>query len=200
MTLHTAKGLEYPVVFIVGLEENVFPHVRSIGEPRELEEERRLAYVGITRARERLYLTNAWSRTLFGATSYNLPSRFLKEVPEELVSVAPDQRRASASRALPAGWGDSSPAFGAGRSSFNARPSPPRSFDRQPTPAERLAGRQRGALDLGLAPGDEVVHRQWGRGTVAAVSGQGERAMAEVDFPGLGRKRLLLRYAPLTRP
>jgi DNA helicase II / ATP-dependent DNA helicase PcrA len=200
MTLHTAKGLEYPVVFIVGLEENVFPHVRSIGEPRELEEERRLAYVGITRARERLYLTNAWSRTLFGSTSYNLPSRFLKEVPEELVTVAPGQRRAGASRPGPAGWGDSSPAFGAGRSSFNARPSPPVSFDRQPTPAERLAGRQRGALDLGLAPGDEVVHRQWGRGVVASVSGQGERAMAEVDFPGLGRKRLLLRYAPLTRP
>jgi ATP-dependent DNA helicase UvrD/PcrA len=200
MTLHTAKGLEYPVVFIVGLEENVFPHVRSIGEPRELEEERRLAYVGITRARERLYLTNAWSRTLFGATSYNLPSRFLREVPEELVSVAPAQGRASAARALPAGWGDASPAFGAGRSSFNARPHPPASFDRQPTPAERLAGRQRGALDLGLAPGDEVVHRQWGRGTVATISGQGERAMAEVDFPGLGRKRLLLRYAPLTRP
>jgi DNA helicase II / ATP-dependent DNA helicase PcrA len=200
MTLHTAKGLEYPVVFIVGMEENVFPHVRSIGEPRELEEERRLAYVGITRARERLYLTNAWSRTLFGATSYNLPSRFLKEVPEELVSVAPAQGRASAARSLPAGWGDASPAFGAGRSSFNARPHPPVSFDRQPTPAERLAGRQRGALDLGLTPGDEVVHRQWGRGTVAAVSGQGERAMAEVDFPGLGRKRLLLRYAPLTRP
>jgi DNA helicase II / ATP-dependent DNA helicase PcrA len=202
MTLHTAKGLEYPVVFIVGLEENVFPHVRSIGEPRELEEERRLAYVGITRARERLYLTNAWSRTLFGATSYNLPSRFLKEVPEELVSVAPGQAKggAGASRPGPAGWGDSSPAFGAGRSSFNVRSSPPVSFDRQPTPAERLAGRQRGALDLGLAPGDEVVHRQWGRGTVATISGQGERAMAEVDFPGLGRKRLLLRYAPLTRP
>jgi DNA helicase II / ATP-dependent DNA helicase PcrA len=201
MTLHTAKGLEYPVVFIVGLEENVFPHVRSIGEPRELEEERRLAYVGITRARERLYLTNAWSRTLFGATSYNLPSRFLKEVPEELVSVASAQAKASPGRSLPASWGDSSPAFGAGRSSFNARAgAPPVSFDRQPTPAERLAGRQRGALDLGLAPGDEVVHRQWGRGTVAAISGQGERAMAEVDFPGLGRKRLLLRYAPLTRP
>jgi DNA helicase II / ATP-dependent DNA helicase PcrA len=200
MTLHTAKGLEYPVVFIVGMEENVFPHVRSIGEPRELEEERRLAYVGITRARERLYLTNAWSRTLFGATSYNLPSRFLKEVPEELVSAAPAQAKAGAARSGPASWGDSSPAFGAGRSSFNARSSPPVSFDRQPTPAERLAGRQRGALDLGLVPGDEVVHRQWGRGTVATISGQGERAMAEVDFPGLGRKRLLLRYAPLTRP
>jgi DNA helicase-2/ATP-dependent DNA helicase PcrA len=201
MTLHTAKGLEYPVVFIVGLEENVFPHVRSIGEPRELEEERRLAYVGITRARERLYLTNAWSRTLFGSTSYNLPSRFLKEVPEELVTVAPGQRaKVGASRSGPASWGDSSPAFGAGRSSFNVRPRPPVSFDRQPTPAERLADRQRGALDLGLTPGDEVVHRQWGKGVVATVSGQGERAMAEVDFPGLGRKRLLLRYAPLTRP
>jgi DNA helicase II / ATP-dependent DNA helicase PcrA len=200
MTLHTAKGLEYPVVFIVGLEENVFPHIRSIGEPRELEEERRLAYVGITRAKERLYLTNAWSRTLFGATSYNLESRFLKEVPDELISVAASQGRASPSRSLPTSWGDASPAFGAGRSSFNARPQPPVSFDRQPTPAERLADRQRGALDLGLAPGDEVVHRQWGRGTVATISGQGERAMAEVDFPGLGRKRLLLRYAPLTRP
>jgi DNA helicase-2/ATP-dependent DNA helicase PcrA len=188
------------VVFIVGLEENVFPHVRSIGEPRELEEERRLAYVGITRARERLYLTNAWSRTLFGSTGYNLPSRFLKEVPEELVTVAAGQAKPGA-RSGPAGWGDSSPAFGAGRSSFNARPgAPPVSFDRQPTPGERLADRQRGALDLGLAPGDEVVHRQWGKGVVANISGQGERAMAEVDFPGLGRKRLLLRYAPLTRP
>jgi DNA helicase-2/ATP-dependent DNA helicase PcrA len=200
MTLHTAKGLEYPVVFIVGLEENVFPHVRSIGEPRDLEEERRLAYVGITRARERLYLTNAWSRTLFGATNYNLPSRFLKEVPEELVTVAAGEAAKGQARARAAStWGDASPAFGAGRSSLGPGPATP-SFGRPPTPAERLADRQRGALDLGLAPGDEVVHRQWGRGTVRAVSGQGERAMAEVDFPGLGRKRLLLRYAPLSRP
>jgi len=200
MTLHTAKGLEYPVVFIAGLEENVFPHMRSIGEPRELEEERRLAYVGITRARERLYLTNAWSRTLFGSTSYNLPSRFLKEVPDELVTVVGGQGRVGSARSgASTSWSDSSPAFGAGRRSFNTRSSPP-SFDRQPTPAERLADRQRGALDLGLAPGDEVVHRQWGRGTVMAVSGQGDRAMAEVEFPGLGRKRLLLRYAPLTKP
>jgi DNA helicase II / ATP-dependent DNA helicase PcrA len=192
MTLHTAKGLEYPVVFIAGLEENVFPHMRSIGEPRELEEERRLAYVGITRARERLYLTNAWSRTLFGSTSYNLPSRFLKEVPDELVTVVGGEGRVGSARSgASTSWSDSSPAFGAGRRSF---------FDRQPTPAERLSDRQRGALDLGLAPGDEVVHRQWGRGTVMTVSGQGDRAMAEVEFPGLGRKRLLLRYAPLTKP
>ncbi len=197
MTLHTAKGLEYPVVFIVGLEENVFPHVRSIGEPRDLEEERRLAYVGITRARERLYLTNAWSRTLFGATNYNLPSRFLKEVPDELVTVASDGRAGQA-RSRTAGWEDTGKAFGAGRSSLGQRPAP--SFERPPTPAERLANRGRGALDLALEPGDEVVHRQWGRGTVMATSGDGERAVAEVDFPELGRKRLLLRYAPLTRP
>src|SRR5919198_1361463 len=112
MTLHTAKGLEYPVVFVVGLEENVFPHVRSLTEPRDLEEERRLAYVGITRARERLYLSHAWSRSLFGATNYNLPSRFLKEVPDELVTVASSppsaKRRTSWS---PSGWGDTSPAF-----------------------------------------------------------------------------------------
>ena len=85
MTLHTAKGLEYPVVFLVGAEEGVFPHIRALTEPDELEEERRLAYVGITRARERLYLSHAWSRTLFGSTQYNPPSRFLDEIPAELV-------------------------------------------------------------------------------------------------------------------
>jgi DNA helicase-2/ATP-dependent DNA helicase PcrA len=162
--------------------------------------------VGITRARERLYLTNAWSRTLFGATNYNLPSRFLKEVPEELVRVASPSSTAGSFRRAATEWGDASPAFGAGRTSFGPRPSggagrpPAPSFERAPTPAERLAGQQRGALDLDLSPGDTVVHRQWGSGVVRALSGQGDRAMAEVDFPGQGRKRLLLRYAPLTKP
>src|SRR5581483_11100593 len=87
MTLHTAKGLEFPTVFIVGLEDGVFPHLRSLGEPDELEEERRLAYVGITRAKERLYLTHAWCRTLWGNTQYNPPSRFLEEIPEELTKL-----------------------------------------------------------------------------------------------------------------
>jgi DNA helicase-2/ATP-dependent DNA helicase PcrA len=85
MTLHNAKGLEFPVVFIIGLEDGVFPHYRSMGDQSELEEERRLLYVGVTRARQRLYLTHAWSRSLFGATSYNPPSRFLGEIPSELV-------------------------------------------------------------------------------------------------------------------
>ena len=85
MTLHTAKGLEYPVVFMVGMEDGVFPHLRSLGEPDEMEEERRLAYVGITRARERLYLSHAWCRNLWGQTQYNPPSRFLNEIPDALV-------------------------------------------------------------------------------------------------------------------
>ena len=94
MTVHAAKGLEFPAVFIMGLEEGVFPHLRSIGEPDEMEEERRLAYVAITRAQERLYLTHAWSRTLYGGTQYNPPSRFLDEIPARLVE-AIEQRRAS---------------------------------------------------------------------------------------------------------
>ena len=102
MTLHSAKGLEFPVVFLLGLEDGIFPHVRALGDPDELEEERRLCYVGITRARERLYLCHAWSRTLFGATDYYPPSRFLAEIPEELVHVlgeATDRGGASAGRA-----------------------------------------------------------------------------------------------------
>ena len=103
MTLHSAKGLEFPAVFLIGLEDGVFPHLRSLGEPHELEEERRLAYVGITRARERLYLSHAWSRTIFGATQYNPPSRFLEEIPQRLVEAIEGNRRSSRSGA----WADS---------------------------------------------------------------------------------------------
>src|SRR3546814_7459150 len=94
MTIHAAKGLEFPAVFIIGMEDGVFPHLRSIGEPDELEEERRLAYVALTRAQERLYLSHAWSRTLYGGTQYNQPSRFLDEIPAALVNLI-EQRRAS---------------------------------------------------------------------------------------------------------
>src|SRR5207244_12839221 len=95
MTLHAAKGLEYPVVFLMGMEDGVFPHLRSIGEPEQLEEERRLAYVGLTRARERLYVTHAWCRTLSGGTQYNPPSRFLDEIPASLVEEVKGSRRGS---------------------------------------------------------------------------------------------------------
>jgi DNA helicase-2/ATP-dependent DNA helicase PcrA len=104
MTLHTAKGLEFPAVFIVGMEDGVFPHMRSLGDPEELEEERRLAYVGITRAQDKLYLTSAWQRMLFGGSSYNPPSRFLQEVPEVLLEKAPKrQRRGPVDRAAASG-------------------------------------------------------------------------------------------------
>ena len=93
MTLHSAKGLEFPVVFLTGLEDGIFPHIRSLGDPDELEEERRLCYVGITRAQERLYLCHAWSRTLFGNTDYYPASRFLNEIPEELVHTIGETRR-----------------------------------------------------------------------------------------------------------
>ena len=105
MTLHTAKGLEFPVVFLLGLEDGVFPHIRSLGEPEELEEERRLAYVGITRARERLYLTNAWCRSLFGATQYNPESRFIAEIPNQLVTVLGDPTRRNSTGADSTSWG-----------------------------------------------------------------------------------------------
>ncbi|HET7481275.1 MAG TPA: 3'-5' exonuclease, partial [Actinomycetota bacterium] len=95
MTLHNAKGLEFPVVFIVGIEEGVFPHIRSLGDPDQLEEERRLCYVGITRAKERLYLLNAWARSLWGGTNYNPPSRFLGEIPGELIAVSERKTRAT---------------------------------------------------------------------------------------------------------
>ena len=99
MTLHNAKGLEFPGVFLVGMEDGIFPHMRSLGDPAEMEEERRLAYVGMTRARDRLYLTSAWSRMLFGGTNYNPPSRFLKEVPAHLIQKAEKRKRTSVAEA-----------------------------------------------------------------------------------------------------
>ena len=109
MTMHSAKGLEYPVVFLLGMEDGVFPHGRALGDPDELEEERRLAYVGITRAQQRLFLTHAWSRTLYGNTQYNPPSRFLDEIPSDLVTDAEGSRsarRRSQSRLGRTSWGD----------------------------------------------------------------------------------------------
>ncbi|CAN5194713.1 DNA helicase PcrA [soil metagenome] len=177
MTLHAAKGLEYPVVFLTGLEDGVFPHLRTLGDERELQEERRLAYVGITRARERLYLSRAHVRSAWGQTSYNPPSRFLDEVPEGLV-----------------GWQR-------GESSVSA-PAP--ALTRA---AERLVGTARGrTAGPGLRPipdlevGDRVTHDAFGLGTVTATRGAGDSTQAEVDFGGgTGAKWLLLRYAPLEK-
>jgi DNA helicase-2/ATP-dependent DNA helicase PcrA len=177
MTLHAAKGLEYPVVFLTGLEDGVFPHLRTLGDERELQEERRLAYVGITRARERLYASRAHLRSAWGQTSYNPPSRFLDELPDALV----DWRRSESSVTAPA------PAL--------------------TRAADRLVGTARGrSAGPGLRPipnleiGDRVNHDAFGLGRVTATRGAGDGAQAEVDFGGsTGAKWLLLRYAPLEK-
>jgi len=169
MTLHTAKGLEFPVVFLTGLEDGVFPHQRSLGDPRELEEERRLAYVGLTRAQQRLYLSRSVVRSAWGAPQHYPASRFLEEIPAELL----DWRREESTVS-------STPAAAA----VAARPGV-RSPGNRPV--------------IHLEPGDRVTHDAFGMGTVVVVEGVGERAVASIDFRTEGVKRLLLRYAPVEK-
>ncbi len=174
MTLHTAKGLEFPVVFLTGLEDGVFPHMRSLGDSTELEEERRLAYVGITRARSRLYVTRATSRSAWGAPSYNPASRFLDELPDHLL----DWRREAQA---PTQW--------------TRRPAASSNFRSSTVAARSSRSREIPSLD----PGDRVSHDSFGLGTVIALEGQGDNAVASVDFGSQGVKRLLLRYAPVDK-
>jgi len=172
MTLHTAKGLEFPVVFLTGLEDGTFPHLRSLADPAELAEERRLAYVGITRARERLYVSRAAVRSAWGQPSYNPASRFLGEIPQGLV----DWRRTETT-----------------------------SMRTSSTPAVARLAQRPGVASPGnreivhLNPGDRVTHDTFGLGTVIRVEGEGDKAVAHVDFRDEGTKRLLLRYAPVTK-
>jgi DNA helicase II / ATP-dependent DNA helicase PcrA len=172
MTLHSAKGLEFPVVFLTGLEDGVFPHMRSLGDPDELEEERRLCYVGITRARERLYLCHAWSRMLFGRTDFYPPSRFLSEIPEELVEVLGEDRSAGGGR-------------GAHRDAVVS--------------AALASNAGRAARLSGLRVGDDVGHDTFGEGVVLDVIGEGDKAEAVIRFRDAGEKRLLLAWAPLQK-
>ncbi|MGZ4775428.1 MAG: DNA helicase PcrA [Oryzihumus sp.] len=173
MTLHTAKGLEFPVVFLTGMEDGTFPHMRALGDNKELEEERRLAYVGITRARERLHLSRAVVRSAWGQPQYNPASRFLDEIPAELI----DWQRSESTGMRPS----STPAVAtlAGR------------------PGVRSPGNK---PVISLKDGDRVTHDSFGLGTVVRVEGEGDKAMAHVDFGGdAGVKRLLLRYAPVEK-
>jgi len=212
MTLHTAKGLEFPAVFLIGMEEGVFPHLRSLSEPDELEEERRLAYVGITRARQRLYLTSAWSRTLWGSTQYNPPSRFLREIPENLVTehAGPSRRGVGGSGSS---WGGRVYA-GGGAGGRLGEDTDGRVFGRGGREAHReriidsatggsAAGappvRTSGAEGLGLRVGDDVVHGKWGEGVIIDLTGQGDKTEVTVRFPTVGEKRLLLAWSPLKR-
>jgi len=228
MTLHSAKGLEYPAVFLVGLEDGVFPHLRSIGDPDQLEEERRLAYVGITRARERLYLSHAWSRTLYGSTQYNPPSRFLDEIPEALVEVVEGSRRGSRRSSGAGSYG--SGGYGSRRSGSSGATDVPtgrtyggggRSNDSDSGPGSVSSGRgadweqhrervvesalrptppsPSGADQIGLKAGDDVRHNTFGEGVIQRIEGSGEKAVAVVHFAASGEKQLLLSWAPLEK-
>ncbi|WP_328424452.1 DNA helicase PcrA [Streptomyces sp. NBC_00443] len=185
MTLHTAKGLEFPVVFLTGMEDGVFPHMRALGQAKELEEERRLAYVGITRARERLYLTRSSMRSAWGQPSYNPPSRFLEEIPAAHV----DWKRTGATSPVSSG-----PAAGVAASLSSSRSRSSASG------ASGFATRRTSEKPVvQLAVGDRVTHDQFGLGTVTAVKGTGGNAEATIDFGDTKPKRLLLRYAPVEK-
>ena len=172
MTLHTAKGLEFPTVFLTGMEDGIFPHSRTLGEKDEIEEERRLAYVGLTRARQRLYISRAEYRSTWGAPNYNPPSRFLDEIPEDVIEWR-NQGGASLTPSLV-------------RKSRVATPPPP-----------RATGKKISVMELSI--GDRVSHDTFGLGSVVAVAGEAEKAEATINFGQYGEKRLLLRYAPVEK-
>jgi len=172
MTLHTAKGLEFPTVFLTGMEDGIFPHSRTLGEKDEIEEERRLAYVGLTRARERLYISRAEYRSSWGAPTYNPASRFLDEIPENLIE-----------------WRNAS--------SPSLSPSLVRKTRTATAPPPRATGKKINSIEL--AVGERVSHDTFGLGTVVAIAGEGEKAEATINFGQYGEKRLLLRYAPVEK-
>ena len=182
MTLHTAKGLEFPTVFLTGMEEGLFPHSRTLGDKNEVEEERRLAYVGLTRARERLYLSRSEYRSSWGSPTYNPASRFLTEIPEELIE-----------------WNEHSGSSYGGSSSRSSGGSGLKASKFVPNyPAPRATGRK-SSTTMVLEVGDRVSHDTFGLGSVVAVNGEGDRAEATINFGSYGEKRLLLRYAPVEK-
>ena len=220
MTVHTAKGLEFPVVFVTGMEDGTFPHQRSLGDESELEEERRLAYVAITRARERLYLTRAAVRSAWGTPQEMPPSRFLDDIPAELLDVrravtSGERMRASYGGSYGSGsygsgsygrsrrseerdpWGDTDTgAFGSGRAGASAQPAGVRKVTRMGvTPAAKPAEDK---PVLSLKVGDRIKHATLGAGTVTGIEGEGPRTVARIRF-GLGEKRLLVRMAPMEK-
>lgn len=201
MTLHSAKGLEYPVVFLVGCEEGIFPHNRALTDPDELEEERRLAYVGLTRAREKLMVSHAWHRMLYGQSQYNPPSRFLSEVPAELFNLQGNfdsgiEQRGKYGR-TPGDWHDADvPSYRrndeepAGRTFGARRQERAVSAPTQPRNTDHLAD---------LKVGDDVVHAIFGEGVVIEIRGSGEKAEVAVRFADRGTKHLAMAWAPLKK-
>ncbi|MDT0165673.1 DNA helicase PcrA [Actinotalea sp. AC32] len=209
MTLHTAKGLEFPVVFVTGWEDGTFPHMRSLADPDELAEERRLAYVGLTRARQRLYISRAAVRTAWGVPNEFPASRFLDDVPEELVDWKRRESSMAVLRAGGSGWGSGASAWGSGgsgggharsRGRDEARSGPVTKRALPSTGASFGSATPRPAGDVpSLDVGDRVTHDAYGLGTVVAVEGAGPNAVAKIDFGADGTKRLLLRYSPVTK-
>ncbi|MDQ0219833.1 DNA helicase PcrA [Peribacillus cavernae] len=179
MTLHSAKGLEFPIVFLLGLEEGIFPHSRSLIDEEEMEEERRLAYVGITRAETELYLTNAQMRTLYGRTNMNPVSRFISEIPEDILEDLLPKKKG--------------PAFMSSSSSSRGM--------QQRTPSRTVtAPSTSGGEEIGWRVGDKASHKKWGVGTVVSVKGEGEGKELDIAFPSpTGIKRLLAKFAPIEK-
>jgi DNA helicase-2/ATP-dependent DNA helicase PcrA len=174
MTLHTAKGLEFPTVFLTGMEDGIFPHSRTLGEKDEIEEERRLAYVGLTRAEKRLYISRAEYRSSWGSPTYNPASRFLDEIPEGVIE-----------------WRNH------GGASASLSPSLVRKSRVATAPPPRPTGKKSTAMQL--AVGERVSHDTFGLGTVVAIAGEGDKSEATINFGQYGEKRLLLRYAPVEK-
>ncbi|MHA6261138.1 DNA helicase PcrA [Sporosarcina sp. CAU 1771] len=177
MTMHAAKGLEFPVVFIIGMEENVFPHSRSMGDDEEMEEERRLAYVGITRAEQKLYLSSARYRTLYGRASYNSPSRFIREISEDIKELVSEDN-----------------SFSIGSSPRSRTTAPVRPAVKKPV------YKTSGGEKMGWNPGDKAMHKKWGQGLVVSVKGSGDDVELDIAFPSpVGVKRLLAKFAPIEK-
>lgn len=203
MTLHAAKGLEFPVVFLVGMEENVFPLSRASEDEDELEEERRLAYVGITRAEKILYLTNANSRMLYGKTNYNHPTRFLREISSDLLDYQGLARPANSSFKVSYTNSDTSK-FGQGMSLAQAlqerkRQAAPSSISTGSLPFGKSSQSQPSKPDVAWAIGDIAHHKKWGDGTVLAVSGSGNSQELKINFPEVGLKKVLASIAPIEK-
>jgi ATP-dependent DNA helicase UvrD/PcrA len=224
MTLHSAKGLEFPVVFLIGVEEGIFPHIRALTEPDEMEEERRLAYVGITRAMDRLFMSHAWSRQLFGSTQYNPPSRFFDEIPVELVESSGNvtgrstygrqsyrDRHYGSMSGSGSGAGDVPPyrRRREGGRDINAdviaevkadqEAHRDRVVDAAMAAGARNVPEPANSQDLGLRIGDDVEHPSFGEGVIIDISGSGEKAEAVINFAGVGTKHLALAWAPLKK-
>lgn len=197
MTLHAAKGLEFPVVFLIGMEEGVFPLSRAIEDADELEEERRLAYVGITRAEQILFLTNANTRTLFGKTSYNRPTRFIREIDDELLQYQGLARPVNSSFGVK--YSKEQPTqFGQGMSLQQALQA--RKSNSQPQVTAQLqALNTNNSHETSWEIGDVATHKKWGDGTVLEVSGSGKTQELKINFPGIGLKKLLASVAPISK-